>query len=74
MSKNIIVINIENTMNIQAKTQENGKTDNAVHGFGIPNMKNIVDKYHGEYRSLQAEGVYSVEMIMEMSSNTKKEV
>jgi hypothetical protein len=74
MSKNIIVINIENTMNIQAKAQENGKTDNAVHGFGIPNMKNIVDKYHGEYRSLQAEGVYSVEMIMEMSSNTKKEV
>ena len=69
--RDMLIITVENhTMPDVSPVEGTTKKDRFIHGFGIPNIKNAVEKYGGqcsfrqEKRNLPAENHYSAALIL----------
>lgn len=63
--RDMLVMVVENNTNPEhSAIQETHKEDSFLHGFGIPNIKNAVEKYGGQCSFQQGEGTFAVKILL----------
>lgn len=62
---------IEWEIDIQRLGNGTSKQDKENHGYGLKNIKGIVEKYHGETKFLVEENIFSVEIKLPIIENVK---
>lgn len=66
--RNMLLITIENsTLSESQPTEETTKQDHFLHGFGISNIKNAVEKYGGQCSFRQEDGTYRLKILIPIS-------
>lgn len=67
----MLVIAVENNTLLEANLSEKtSKKDTFFHGFGLSNIKNIVEKYEGECLTTCEDGVFSLKIILPIPSSS----
>lgn len=59
-------------LNYDGKKIITSKTDKENHGYGLQNIKDSVEKYGGNVKIIAEEGIFSVNIMMNNTSHTKK--
>lgn len=63
--RNMLVIIVENnTVSTLPETKGTTKKDTFAHGFGLPNLKNAVEKYDGQYSIKLENGIFTLKIII----------
>ena len=63
--RDMLVITVENhTLPDASPVEGTTKKDRFIHGFGIPNIKNAVEKYGGQCSFRQENGTYRLKIII----------
>ena len=63
--RNMLVITVENnTASVFPGAKGTSKKDAFAHGFGLPNIKNVVEKYDGECNPKLENGMFTLKIIM----------
>lgn len=63
--RDMLVIAIENhTMADSSDTKGTTKTDRFVHGFGLPNIKKVAEKYNGQCITKCEKGIFTLKIII----------
>lgn len=63
--RNMLVITVENnTASVFPGAKGTSKKDAFAHGFGLPNIKNVVEKYDGECNTKLENGMFTLKIIM----------
>ena len=66
--RDMLVITVENhTLPDASPVEGTTKKDRFIHGFGIPNIKNAVEKYGGQCSFRQENGTYRLKIIIPLS-------
>lgn len=61
-----LIIKIDNTFDDKQVTDKTSKKDKYHHGFGVQNVKDIIDKYNGYYSVDTKNNMYSVTIMLEI--------
>lgn len=64
------IIHLSNTVSSDAK-QEDGSTDNLIHGYGLENVKTISETYHGMCSTI-AKDTYDVYVVIPIIDESKR--
>lgn len=74
-TENIVMIKIENTVEenpfLKSETLETTKKGSTEHGLGIPIVKKILEKYHGDLKQICENGVFVSKVILYSNSSEK---
>ncbi len=63
--RNMLVIIVENnTAATSPETKGTTKKDTFAHGFGLPNLKNAVEKYDGQYSTKLENGMFTLKIVI----------
>lgn len=63
--RNMLVIIVENnTASTLPETKGTTKKDTFAHGFGLPNLKNAVEKYDGQYSTKLENGMFKFKIVI----------
>lgn len=63
--RNMLVIIVENnTASTLPETKCTTKKDTFAHGFGLPNLKNAVEKYDGQYSTKLENGMFTLKIVI----------
>jgi len=76
--KNIFILSVENSsrpyLSEELCNLQTHKADKKNHGFGLTNIRDVVNKYHGAMDLKYADGFFSVYISIQNLKNDKKEV
>lgn len=74
-TENVVMIKIENMAEenpfLKSETFKTTKKGSTEHGLGIPIVKNILEKYHGDLKQICENGVFVSKVILYSNSNTE---